>query len=503
MIMAGGRGRRLGALTCHRSKPAVPFGGRYRIIDFVLSNFVNSGYRRIFVLTQFMASSLIKHLNRNWRLSGIGEFIEVVPPQMRMGDFWYRGTADSVYQNLNLIRDERAEHVAVFGGDHIYNFNIADMDQRHRDSCADLTVAALPVRTSEANRFGIIAVDETGRITGFLEKPENPPEIPGRPGWSLASMGNYIFRADVLVEALEGPMHAKGTRYDFGGDVVPGLVKSGAHVMVYDFGTNRIPGESPGTMPYWRDVGTIDSYFEANMDLRARMPELNVYNRRWRIHAAQRAYPPARLVRHGPKGASSVVDDSMVCEGAIVASARLNEVLLGYDCFVHAGAEIEDSVILSGCNIGARAHLRRVLLDKNCMIDPGVVIGHDPKEDAERFPFITDSGIVVLPKGTYVPRRGPMQIAHDIDAMLRNDELTREPLERLADAIEVSDTDRHSYLSAGPRYERFAPGLDETDSLGPAEAATSSSSSSSSSSAKTQASPSSKSGNGVGTESTT
>lgn len=456
MVMAGGRGRRLGALTCHRSKPAVPFGGRYRIIDFVLSNFINSGYRRIFVLTQFMASSLIKHISRNWRLSGIGEFVEIVPPQMRVGEFWYRGTADSVYQNLNLIRDERAEHVAVFGGDHIYTFAIDQMDEFHRDLGADLTVAACPVPTSEANRFGIIAVDAAGHITGFLEKPSNPPEMPGRPGWSLASMGNYIFRAGSLIESLVATIEQEGTRYDFGRDVVPRMVEQGARVMAYDFATSVIPGAAPGTAPYWRDVGTIDSYYEANMDMRARLPELNVYNRRWRIHAAQRDFPAARVVRHGPAGKPAVLVDSMLCEGSIVASAKLSEVLLGFDCFVHSGAEIHESVILSGCDIGAGSRLRKVLLDKNCKIDPGVVIGEDPEADRKRFPYITEGGVVVLPKGTLVTR-DRVQLAYDIASMLRKDDDTREPLDLLGDAVAVSTSDRHSYDSAGPRYARFAP----------------------------------------------
>ncbi len=457
MIMAGGRGRRLGPLTCHRSKPAVPFGGRYRIIDFVLSNFLNSGYRRVFVLTQFMSSSLIKHISRNWRLSGIGEFVEIVPPQMRVGEFWYRGTADSVYQNLNLIRDERAEHVAVFGGDHIYTFAINQMDEFHRDLGADLTVAACPVPTSEASRFGIIAVDAAGHITGFLEKPENPPEMPGRPGWSLASMGNYIFRSGALIESLVATIDERGARYDFGRDVVPRMVEQGARVMAYDFATSVIPGAAPDAVPYWRDVGTIDSYYEANMDMRARLPALNVYNRRWRIHAAQRDYPPARVVRHGPDGKPAVLVDCMLCEGSIVASAELSEVLLGYDCFVHAGATIHESVILSGCDIGAGAHLRKVLADKNCKIDPGVVIGEDPEADRARFPYVTEGGVVVLPKGTHVTR-DRVQLTYDIASMLRNDDETREPLERLGDSIEVSTADRHSYDSAGPRYDRFAPG---------------------------------------------
>src|SRR5437868_3470067 len=366
MFMAGGKGSRLGPLTVHRSKPGVPFAGRYRIIDFVLSNFVNSGYRRIYVLTQYMSSSLIKHLSRNWRLSGFGEFIEVVPAQMRLGEFWYRGTADAVYQNLNLVRDARASHVAIFGGDHVYKMAVDQMDSFHRDNHADLTIAAFPVPTSEASAFGIIHTDGRGRIVGFVEKPPQPPEMPDRPGWSLVSMGNYIFKREVLERVLVDDGGMPASRHDFGRDIIPKLVAEGARVFVYDFAQNQIPGEPEGVAPYWRDVGTIDSYFQANMELRARVPALDLYNRQWRIRSAQRDYPPARFVRAGEHEAAALADDSLVCEGAIIASASVRESVIGYDCFVHAGAVIEDTIVLSGCDIGRGARLHRVLLDKNC-----------------------------------------------------------------------------------------------------------------------------------------
>jgi glucose-1-phosphate adenylyltransferase len=452
MIMAGGKGSRLGPLTIHRSKPGVPFAGRYRIIDFVLSNFVNSGYRRIYVLTQYMSSSLIKHLSRNWRLSGFGEYIEVVPAQMRLGEFWYRGTADAVFQNLNLVRDARAEHVAVFGGDHIYKMAVDQMEDQHRDRAADLTVAAFPVPAKEASAFGIIDVDERGRIVGFVEKPKNPPEMPGRPGWSLVSMGNYIFRREVLERVFNDANG--GSRHDFGRDVIPKLVADGSRVFVYDFAQNRIPGEPEGAEPYWRDVGTIDSYFTSNMELRARLPALDLYNRQWRIRSAQRDYPPARFVRSSPTGDPCEVIDSLVCEGSIISSAVVHESVVGYDCFIHAGAAVRDSVILSGCDIGAGSKLTRVLLDKNCKIEPGCVIGDDPQADAERFPFVTESGIVVVPKGTLVPAKGPCVLANDVAELLGNDP-------ELADKLEpgtfvVSMQSRHSYDSAGPRFKKYA-----------------------------------------------
>ncbi|MCA9679790.1 MAG: glucose-1-phosphate adenylyltransferase [Kofleriaceae bacterium] len=455
MIMAGGRGSRLGPLTVHRSKPAMPFAGRYRIIDFALSNFVNSGYRRIYLLTQYMSSSLIKHLNRNWRLSGFGEYIEVVPAQMRRGEFWYRGTADSVFQNLNLVRDARCAHVAVFGGDHVYAFAVDQMEQFHREIGADLTVAAFPVPRAEAHAFGVIHTDERGRITGFVEKPSDPPPMPGRPDYSLVSMGNYIFRSDVLIRALSEDQDDPASRHDFGRDVIPRLVASGAKVYIYDFTSNRIPGEPPDTLAYWRDVGTIDSYFTANMELRARVPALDLYNRSWRIRTAQRDYPPARFVRAGESYPASEVDDCLVCEGSIVASARLDEVVLGYDCFVHAGAQVADSVILSGCDIGAGARLSRVLLDKNCKVEPGTVIGEDPIADRERFPFVSESGIVVFPKGTVVPARGPVVIANDVAELMQGDPEVQDTLR--PGSYTVSMRGRHSYESAGPRYKRFGP----------------------------------------------
>jgi glucose-1-phosphate adenylyltransferase len=458
MIMAGGRGSRLGPLTLHRSKPAVPFAGRYRIIDFVLSNFVNSGYRRLYVLTQYMSSSLIKHLNRNWRLGGLGEYIEVVPAQMRRGEFWYRGTADSVYQNLNLVRDARCQDVAIFGGDHVYTFAIDQMEAWHRQRGADLTVATFPVPRAEASAFGIVAVDDQRRITGFVEKPAAPPAMPDRPDWSLVSMGNYVFRAEVLQRVLAEDAADPTSRHDFGRDVIPRLIAQGARVLAYDFADNQLPGARTGDAarpPYWRDVGTIDSYVAANMELRARVPALDLYNRAWRIRTAQRDYPPARFVRAGEEFPTARVDDSLVCEGSIIASARLEEVVLGYDCFVHADVHLCDSIVLSGCDLGAGARLSRVLLDKNCKVEPGTVIGADPDADRERFPFVTDRGIVVFPKGTLITREGPVVLANDVAELIENDPETRGALRPGTYAI--AQHHRHSYESAGPRYKRYAP----------------------------------------------
>ncbi len=451
MIMAGGKGSRLVPLTCHRAKPAVPFGGRYRIIDFVLSNFINSGYRRVYVLTQYMASSLIKHIGRNWHLSGMGEFIEIVPAQMRTGEHWYRGTADAVYQNLNLVRDSRAEHVAVFGGDHIYKFAVDQMEEAHRALDADLTIAAWPVPRSEAGGFGIIQVDDSGRVVGFQEKPDDPAPMPGRPDMSLVSMGNYLFKSGVLQQALLDDAHDPDSSHDFGKNVIPRLLAEGKRIYIYDFGQNTVPGEPDGARPYWRDVGTIDSYFRANMELRSPLPTLNLYNRRWRVRTAQRDYPPARFVRHRGGQAVDLVD-SLVCEGSIVQSARLIEAVLGYDCFVHNGATVRESVLLSGCDVGEHAVVHNAVLDKNCTIEPGARVGVDPAADRERFPFVSEEGRVILPKGTVVPAEGPIRFAHDIGELLQTDPHTRDRMAATADRWVIGQRDRHSYTSAGPRY---------------------------------------------------
>jgi glucose-1-phosphate adenylyltransferase len=453
LVLAGGKGSRLAPLTCHRAKPAVPFAGRYRIVDFVLSNVINSGYRRIYVLTQFMASSLIKHISRNWHLTGIQEFIEIVPAQMRMGPSWYKGTADAVWQNVNLLHESRSPHVGIFSGDHIYKFAIDQMQAVHEDSGADLTVAAWPVPVADAHHFGIMEIDGNGRLVGFQEKPQaNAKTIPGDPSRVLASMGNYFFKRDVLIDVLGVDAEDLDSAHDFGKNVIPRLLREGAHIQVYDFGSNEVPGERDGTIPYWRDVGTIESYFAANMEVRSSLPAVNLYNRQWRIRTAQRDYPPARLVRHSSNHAVVSVTDTLMCEGSIVSSSTLERVMLGYDSFVHPNCQIEDSVILSGCDIGEGSRLRRVLLDKNCMIEAGTEIGFDAESDRERFPFVSESGIVVLPKGTVVPRSGPIRIAFDMAELMRRDPDTKGTMEAFAGRYELTDRSRHSHQSSGPRY---------------------------------------------------
>jgi len=446
MIMAGGRGSRLGPLTCHRAKPATPFGGRYRIIDFALSNFVNSGYRHIYILTQYMANSLIRHLGRSWHLGGYDEFIEVAPAQMRRGKHWYLGTADSVYQNLNLIADHPTPHVAVFGGDHIYKFAVDRMEDFHVGIGADLTVAAFPVPRSEAHQFGVIEVDSTGRIVGFQEKPESPTPIPGQPETCLVSMGSYFFRREVLTRALIADAEDENSRHDFGGDVIPKLLSAGANVFVYDFGTHRVPGEPHDAPPYWRDVGTIDSYISASMELRSPVPTLNLYNREWRIRTSQRSHPPVRFAGGGP----SRLEDSMVCEGSVVFRADVGSSIVGFDCMVRSGARLERSLLMSGCEIGEDAQLSGVLADKNCVIADGARIGLDGDVDRRRFPFITEGGVIVLPKGTYVPVSGPIELARDIGEAFRADAAMGYALDKVSLPPVVSARSRHSFRSAGP-----------------------------------------------------
>ena len=450
MVLAGGKGQRLVPLTAHRAKPAVPFAGRYRIIDFVLSNLVNAGYRNIYVLTQFMATSLIKHLNRNWHLSGFGQFIEVTPAQMRSGERWYQGTADSVWQNRNLLADHGGADVGVFAGDHIYKMDVGQMERFHRERDADLTIAAYPVPLDTArHQFGVFEVDDRFELVSFQEKPAEPAPMPGDPSMCLASMGNYFFKTDTLLDALETNAQDPVSRHDFGRDVIPRLIEGGARVAIYDFATNTITGEPEGQEPYWRDVGTLDAYFDANQDLRAPVPSLNLYNFRWRIRTAQRNYPPARFVRGGD------IVDSMVCEGTIVHASTLKNVITGYDCFIHENAEVEDSVILSGCDIGAGSRLKAVLMDKNCRIEPGAVIGEDPDADRERFPFITAAGRVVLPKGTHVPRKGPIRLAADMHELMQLDTVAASQMQKFAELVQVAPRDRHSHMSVGPRFRKF------------------------------------------------
>jgi glucose-1-phosphate adenylyltransferase len=399
-VLAGGKGTRLYPLTRERAKPAVPFGGKYRIIDFVLSNFVNSGIHSIYVLTQFLSQSLLQHLSEGWQVGGLlkSHFIINVPAQMRSeNESWYRGTADAIYQNMNLIEQSDPHLVAIFGADHIYRMNVAAMIDFHRAKRADVTVAAIPVARSHAHEFGVIEVDEEGRIVAFHEKNPNAPTMPGDPHRVYASMGNYIFSTPMLLELLTADAKTPGSHHDFGKDILPRLAGK-APMYAYNFESNRIPGEVEDSVPYWRDVGTIEAYYEANMDLNNVKPDLNLYNREWPVRSTSYPDPPAKFVfeEEGRRGEAL---DSIVSGGCILSGGLVRKSILGRGVRVHAGAEVEGCVIMDDCDIGRRAKLRRAILDKNIGIPEDTTIGYDLEADRARGWHVTESGIVVIGRG--------------------------------------------------------------------------------------------------------
>jgi len=400
IVLAGGRGERLYPLTEHRAKPAVPFGGRYRIIDFVLSNFVNSGILSIYVLTQFKAQSLLEHLDRGWRATDfLGEhFITSVPAQMRMGEDWYQGTSDSVYQNLYLIERHNPKLVAVFGADHIYRMNIRQMIDEHQKKGADVTVAALPVRIEEAaGKFGIMEVDTDWRIIGFEEKPTQPKPIPSEPDFALVSMGNYLFNTEVLVQALVADAQQESSAHDFGRNILPALINE-QRAYAYDFRKNRVPSIQKGEEPsYWRDLGTIEAYYEANMDLCSVNPSFNLYNRSWPLRTVGYGDPPAKFVfdSHDRQGMAL---DSIVAEGTIISGGVVKNCVIGPNVRIHSYSQIEDSVIMDWVEVGRDCKIRHAIIDKSNIFPAGTVIGYDPVKDRERY-VISDSGIVVVPRG--------------------------------------------------------------------------------------------------------
>ena len=397
LIMAGGQGTRLHPLTRDRAKPAVPFGGKYRIVDFVLSNLVNSQIYSIYLLVQFRSQSLIEHLKDGWQFGRIlhDHFIVPVPAQMRLGDSWYQGTADAIFQNLNLIDDFKPDLIAVFGADHIYRMDIQQMIAFHVDRKASVTVATLPVALEEANQFGVLDVDSGLRVFGFDEKPENPRPMPGAPGKCLASMGNYLFDPQVLRAALIEDSQNGNSHHDFGRDLIPALIDR-VPVYAYNFMTNRIRGDSEENLAYWRDVGTIEAYYEANMDLRDAKPHLNLYNPFWPLRTAYYNQPPAKFVfdEESRRGLSV---HSIISEGCIISGGSVRNSILGRSVFVHSYSDIDDSVVMDYCDIGRNARIRRAIIDKNVHIPEGEVIGYDLERDRKRF-FVTDSGIVVIPK---------------------------------------------------------------------------------------------------------
>ncbi len=397
IVLAGGKGTRLFPLTRERAKPAVPFGGKYRIIDFVLSNFINSGIYSIYVLTQFRSQSLLQHLSEGWQFGGMlkSHFIINVPAQMRSeNEAWYQGTADAIFQNINLIEQSDPHVVAIFGGDHIYRMNIASMIDFHRARHAELTVAANPFPREFAAEFGVIEANEEGRVLAFHEKNPNAPTMPGDPSRVYASMGNYIFSTRTLVDLLKADAKDPNSHHDFGRDILPKLAGN-APVYAYNFETNRIPGEAEDAIPYWRDVGTIDAYYEANMDLNDIAPELNLYNRQWPVRSTSYPDPPAKFAFDEADRRGEALD-TIVSGGCILSGGAVRKSVLGRGVRVHTGALVEGCVIMDNCDIGRHAKVRRAILDKNVRIPEGALVGYDLDADRARGWHVTDSGIVVI-----------------------------------------------------------------------------------------------------------
>jgi glucose-1-phosphate adenylyltransferase len=400
MILAGGEGRRLAPLTNERAKPAVPFGGRFRIIDIVLSNFANSGVLRMKVLTQYKSDSLNTHLSRGWRLSSLlGQFVEAVPAQQRTGPEWYRGSADAIYQNLNLVTDEAPEYVFVFGADHIYRMDTRQMLDFHADQRADCTVAAIPVPIEEAGGFGCITVDGNGRMIDFQEKPQNPVPMPGSTTHVLASMGNYLFTTESLVQEIVRDAGSESA-HDFGRSIMTEMYKR-AKVCVYDLAQNKVPGQGPNEAGYWRDVGDLDTYYDANMDLVSVDPRFSLYNSKWPVFTApNHQSAPAKFIFNdlADKRIGSATD-SLVSEGCIISGGHVHRCVLSPNVRVNSYSEVTDSILFEGVNVGRHARIRKTIIDKNVDIPPGTTIGFDPDEDRKRF-FVSPAGTVVVPKGT-------------------------------------------------------------------------------------------------------
>lgn len=405
LVLAGGKGTRLHPLTVERAKPAVPFGGKYRIIDFVLSNLVNSGVYSIYVMTQFKSQSLIQHLRDGWQFGGMlnNQFIIPVPAQMRTeGEEWYRGTADAVFQNANLIEQSEPDLVLLFGADHIYRMNVRSMIEFHLERRAEVTVSALPVDKRFAKDFGVLQIESDGRITGFIEKQADAPTIPGRPDQVLASMGNYIFSRERLLKMVYEDAGRDDSSHDFGKDILPGLVGTSA-MYAYDFATNRIPGQAASQPAYWRDVGTLDAYYEANMDMRSIDPPLDIYNRAWPLRTAGFSDPPAKFA-FDDEGRRGLAVDSILAGGTIISGATVRRSVLGRYVRVHSFATVEDCVVFDNVEIGRNSRIRRAIIEKNVTIPPDTVIGYDEAEDRKRY-HVSDSGIVVI-----AGRRSPVSL---------------------------------------------------------------------------------------------
>ncbi len=390
MIMAGGRGSRLGDLTQVRAKPATPFGGKFRIIDFPLSNCVNSGIRQIYVLTQYKAHSLIQHIHHGWGfLRGeFGEFIQVIPAQQQIGEHWYKGTADSIYQNLDLVREHSPDYVLILAGDHIYKMDYGPMIASHTENKAEITVGVIQVPLHEATEFGVMAIDKEYRVTRFDEKPVNPQPIPGNPDAAMASMGIYVFNREFLLKTLEADSSDPESQHDFGKNILPAAIED-CRVFAYPFHDVKTRAQS-----YWRDVGTIDAYYRANLELVYVHPELNLYDAQWPIWTYQEQLPPAKFILDDP-GRTGRATNSMVSGGCIISGASIRQSLLFSSVEVNEGSEILQSVLLPSAHIGKKCRITRAIIDKRCIIPDGTVIGEDHADDARRF-TVTDDGVVLV-----------------------------------------------------------------------------------------------------------
>ena len=400
MILAGGEGKRLYPLTKDRAKPAVPFGGRYRIIDFVLNNFINSGFFKIKVLTQYKSDSLNKHITRGWALSPfLNQYVDLAPAQMRTGSDWYRGTADAIYQNVFHITDEDPDYVCIFGGDHIYKMDVSQMLDFHKEKGADLSISAIPIPIEEASEFGIIEVDDDWRLINFVEKPKDKPKsIPGNPDMCLASMGNYIFNKNILLDALDRDEEIKESSHDFGKNVIPMLLRDGKNIYIYNFNDNSFPGMTDTERGYWRDVGSIDAYWQANMDLLAYDPELNLYSQDWPLRTFNYNYPPAKFIwAEGER--VGMATNSMVSEGCIVSGGGLSRCVLSPKVKVNSYSQISESILMENVEIGRHSKIKRAIIDKNVIVPPHSRIGFNKEDDLKRGFHVSPNGVTVVPKG--------------------------------------------------------------------------------------------------------
>jgi glucose-1-phosphate adenylyltransferase len=398
--MAGGKGERLYPLTKDRTKPAVPFGGIYRIIDFTLSNCINSGLRKVYLLTQYKSSSLERHIRLGWNIlsSELDEYIDLLHAQQRVGESWYLGTADAIYQNLYTLEMDKPDEVLILSGDHVYKMNYYTMIDFHRDKAADLTVGVVEVEKEKSAHLGVVEVDTLGKVTGFQEKPVKPKTIPAHPDKIYASMGIYIFENEILEQELQEDAKKHGSTHDFGKDIIPQMLKKGLKICAYNF-----LDENKKEAKYWRDIGTIDAYYEANMDLVQVDPVFNLYDKDWPLRTYQEQYPPAKTVFAGEEvtGRIGLVLDSLVSGGCIISGGRIQRSILSPNVRINSYSQVYESILMEGVNVGRYAKIKKAIIDKDVNIPQGMVIGYDPDEDKKRF-YVSDSGIVVVAKGTEI-----------------------------------------------------------------------------------------------------